>query len=245
MPGASFGAVQDLRKATHGVTVTKRTVTQIQETSKLSVVASLNGPPNDKIIYSEYDYVSIFQVGHSVFSHLIFFFPEERLSEIFFALLLTSTVFYSILKIQPEINQANQAKFQKMGDSATQTEMEPTLSKETLREVLPTDPGKGKRLSGKNWKVEKKAFRIKSLGTSSSWKQKQAQRLKDQETKARLKELQAEKEAEKKARIDRIKEKREKKAEQERYERLATVMHAKRVERLKRREKRNKLLKER
>ena len=130
-------------------------------------------------------------------------------------------------------------------DSTAQAQASPTLSKETLREIIPADPGKGKRISGKNWKVEKKAFRIKSLGTGSSWKQKQAQRLRDQESKARLKELQAEKEAAKKAHIDRIKEKREKKAEQERYERLATVMHAKRVERLKRREKRNKLLKER
>lgn len=121
----------------------------------------------------------------------------------------------------------------------------PKISPETLKEVIPIDPGKGARVSGKNWKTEKKAFRIKSLGTSSSWQLKQEQRLKDKEIKARLKELQDEKIAAKKARIDKIKERREKKAEQERYERLATVMHAKRVERLKRREKRNKLLKER
>ena len=40
-----------------------------------------------------------------------------------------------------------------------------------------------------------------------------------------------------------IKERREKKAERERYEQLAAKMHAKKVERLKRKEKRNKLLK--
>lgn len=132
-----------------------------------------------------------------------------------------------------------------MAENGENASVGTVVSKETLREVIPVDPGKGKRVSGKNWKVEKKAFRIKSLGASTSWKKKQEQRLKEAQDKARLKELQEEKIAEKKARIDKIKEKREMKAEQERYERLATVMHAKRVERLKRREKRNKLLKER
>lgn len=132
-----------------------------------------------------------------------------------------------------------------MAENGDNASVGTVVSKETLREVIPVDPGKGKRVSGKNWKVEKKAFRIKSLGASTSWKKKQEQRLKEAQDKARLKELQEEKIAEKKARIDKIKEKREMKAEQERYERLATVMHAKRVERLKRREKRNKLLKER
>lgn len=40
-----------------------------------------------------------------------------------------------------------------------------------------------------------------------------------------------------------IKDKRAAKTEKERYEKMAEKMHAKRVERLKRREKRNKLLK--
>ena len=44
-------------------------------------------------------------------------------------------------------------------------------------------------------------------------------------------------------RIQAIKDKRLAKAEKERYEKMAEKMHAKRVERLKRREKRNKLLK--
>ena len=44
-------------------------------------------------------------------------------------------------------------------------------------------------------------------------------------------------------RIQAIKDKRAAKAEKERYEKMAEKMHAKRVERLKRREKRNKLLK--
>ncbi|TID15037.1 hypothetical protein CANINC_004708 [Pichia inconspicua] len=119
------------------------------------------------------------------------------------------------------------------------------VPKETLAEVLPVDPGKGKRVSGKNWKVEKKAFRIKSLGVRTAWEKRQEQRLREKEEKQRLKDLQAEKEAAHKAKILRIKEKREKKAEEERYERLSQIMHAKRVDRLRRREKRNKLLKER
>lgn len=44
-------------------------------------------------------------------------------------------------------------------------------------------------------------------------------------------------------RIQAIKDKRAAKDEKERYEKMAEKMHAKRVERLKRREKRNKLLK--
>jgi hypothetical protein len=44
-------------------------------------------------------------------------------------------------------------------------------------------------------------------------------------------------------RITAIKEKRAKKEEKARYEKLAETMHKKRVERLKRKEKRNKMLK--
>lgn len=44
-------------------------------------------------------------------------------------------------------------------------------------------------------------------------------------------------------RIQAIKDKRAAKEEKERYEKMAEKMHAKRVERLRRREKRNKLLK--
>ena len=45
------------------------------------------------------------------------------------------------------------------------------------------------------------------------------------------------------AQIQRIKDRRAAKEEKERYEKMAEKMHAKRVERLKRKEKRNKLLK--
>ena len=43
--------------------------------------------------------------------------------------------------------------------------------------------------------------------------------------------------------VQAIKDKRAAKAEKQRYEKMAEKMHAKRIERLKRREKRNKLLK--
>lgn len=45
------------------------------------------------------------------------------------------------------------------------------------------------------------------------------------------------------AKVQAIKDKRAAKAEKERYQKLAEKMHRKRVERLKRREKRNKMLK--
>lgn len=112
----------------------------------------------------------------------------------------------------------------------------------TLTEV---DPGHGKRVSGKNWKTTKSAFRIKSLGVKSTFAKRQEKRLKEQQDKAKLKGLIEEKENEHKARIAKMKEKRAKKEEAERYERLASVMNAKKIERLKRKEKRNKLLKER
>ncbi|KAH3664368.1 hypothetical protein WICMUC_005753 [Wickerhamomyces mucosus] len=96
----------------------------------------------------------------------------------------------------------------------------------------------------KNWKVNKDAFRVKSLGVKSSWARKQEQRLKDAQFKAKIKEFKEEKENEKRSRIQAIKEKKEKKEEKERFERMAAKMHAKKVERMRKKEKRNKLLKE-
>lgn len=98
---------------------------------------------------------------------------------------------------------------------------------------------------GKDWKVKKGAFRVRSLGVKSSWAKKQESRLKDQQIKARIRELKEEKEQEKKNRLKLIKERQEAKEEKERYERLAAKMHAKKVERMRKREKRNKLLKDR
>ncbi|KAH3671894.1 hypothetical protein OGAPHI_000080 [Ogataea philodendri] len=66
---------------------------------------------------------------------------------------------------------------------------------------------------------------------SRSWDKKQEQRRKDEQLKQKLRELKQEKEAEKKARVDKIKEKRARKEEKERYERMASIMHAKKVDR--------------
>ncbi|CDR37004.1 CYFA0S01e06348g1_1 [Cyberlindnera fabianii] len=118
------------------------------------------------------------------------------------------------------------------------------MTEQSTTPEVPDTLTQGSRVSGKGWKVQKNAFRVKSLGVGSKWAKKQEQRLKDQQVKAKLKELKQEKEDEKKARIDAMKERREKKAEKERYEMMAAKMHAKKVERMRKKEKRNKLLKE-
>ncbi|CCF59878.1 hypothetical protein KAFR_0I00970 [Kazachstania africana CBS 2517] len=108
---------------------------------------------------------------------------------------------------------------------------------------------KGKPVSGRSWKVEKNPLRAKSSVVKNkkltSWELKQQKRLEEKQFKERIKALKTEKEDERQRRIDALKERREKKEEKERYERLAAKMHAKKVERIRRREKRNKALKER
>ncbi|CCH43147.1 rRNA-processing protein [Wickerhamomyces ciferrii] len=103
----------------------------------------------------------------------------------------------------------------------------------------------GARVNGKNWKIGKDAFRVKSIGVKSTWAKKQEQRQKDEQIKAKLKELKQEKDEEKRQKIQAIKDKKAKKEEKERYQKLAEKMHAKKVERMRKREKRNKLLKDR
>ncbi|KAI9663603.1 MAG: hypothetical protein M1821_007093 [Bathelium mastoideum] len=98
-----------------------------------------------------------------------------------------------------------------------------------------------RRKAGKQWHQPRKAFRPSTGQTSYA---KRTEQRKAQEiVKAKEREMKEEKEAERQRRIQAIKAKREAKAEKERYEKLAETMHRKRVERLKRREKRNKLLK--
>ncbi|KAF8476922.1 hypothetical protein BDZ91DRAFT_708361 [Kalaharituber pfeilii] len=112
---------------------------------------------------------------------------------------------------------------------------------------LPTPPAASVtiiRENGKNWKSVKKAFRPKA-GPGKSWDKRTRERKNMEAIKAKEKELKDEKEAARQRQVQALKEKREKKAEKERYEKLALKMHAKRVQRLKRREKRNKALKER
>ncbi|KAJ6130990.1 hypothetical protein N7523_001450 [Penicillium sp. IBT 18751x] len=99
----------------------------------------------------------------------------------------------------------------------------------------------GMRKNGKNWHdASKKAFRPKA-GLTSYAKRVEARKLNDA-VKEREREMKAEAEAERQARIQRIKDRRAAKEEKARYEKMAEKMHKKRVERLKRREKRNKLL---
>lgn len=107
------------------------------------------------------------------------------------------------------------------------------------------ETAKGDRVNGKWWKKDKKAFRPRALGKHTTWHEKQAQRLKDEQFKAKLKEWKDEKDAEKKAKVERIRERREKASEQERIEHLRSVLGRKRADRKHRREKRNKALRER
>ncbi|EWC45932.1 hypothetical protein DRE_04725 [Drechslerella stenobrocha 248] len=108
------------------------------------------------------------------------------------------------------------------------------------------------RRNGKHWKPQKAPFKpgTSSASTTSSKQSKtyaarQQQRQAAALVHAKEASIKAEAEALRQTRIQSIKDKRAAKEERERYDRLAQKMHAKRVERLKRREKRNKLLKER
>ncbi|KAL4748786.1 hypothetical protein BDW72DRAFT_179506 [Aspergillus terricola var. indicus] len=96
------------------------------------------------------------------------------------------------------------------------------------------------RKNGKNWHDDKKPFRPN--GGLTSYTKRAAARKQQEAVKEHEKELREDREAERQAHIQRIKERRAAKEEKERYEKMAEKMHRKRVERLKRREKRNKLL---
>ncbi|EPE06310.1 rrna-processing protein cgr1 [Ophiostoma piceae UAMH 11346] len=98
----------------------------------------------------------------------------------------------------------------------------------------------GLRKNGKQWHAPKKAFRPSSGLTP--YEKRNKDRIALATMKAKEKELKDEKEAAHEARVTLIRERRKAKEEKERYEKLATKMHAKRVERLKRKEKRNKLI---
>lgn len=108
---------------------------------------------------------------------------------------------------------------------------------------------RGSNISGRPWKTEKAQFRPASRVVKNkkltSWELKKQKRLEDKQFKDRLKALKDEKEDARLQKIQLLKDRREKQAEKERYEMLASKMHAKKVERMRRREKRNKALKER
>ncbi|KAM0807153.1 putative rRNA-processing protein [Seiridium cardinale] len=110
----------------------------------------------------------------------------------------------------------------------------------------------GMRKNGKQWHAPRKAFRPSS--GLKSYEKRVQERTATAAMKAKEKEMKEEKEEERKVsatpigilsdkhRVQAIKDKRAAKEERERYAKLAEKMHKKRVERLKRKEKRNKLL---
>ncbi|TVY24595.1 rRNA-processing protein [Lachnellula hyalina] len=107
---------------------------------------------------------------------------------------------------------------------------------------LPTTvPAQGMRKNGKQWHEPKSAFRPKA--GNGTYEKRQEERKFMAAVKAKEKEMKEEKETERQRRITALKEKRAVKEEKARYEKLAETMHKKRVERLKRKEKRNKMLK--
>ncbi|KFH47977.1 rRNA-processing protein-like protein [Hapsidospora chrysogenum ATCC 11550] len=116
------------------------------------------------------------------------------------------------------------------------------VTNESSSVAAPGRPSKplGFRKNGKQWHPPKKAFRP-AAGLKSYEKRTQERALLAQ-VKAKEKEMKEEKEQERKDKIAAIKEKRARKEEKERYEEMAAKMHRKRVERLKRKEKRNKLI---
>lgn len=120
---------------------------------------------------------------------------------------------------------------------ASSTATEPAISVHPLSALTASSI----RKNGKHWHAQKSAFRPKAGQTSYS---KRINERKAMETmKAKEREMKDEKEAERQRRIQTIKDRRAAKEEKARYEKMAETMHKKRVERLKRREKRNKLLK--
>ncbi|KAG7195268.1 rRNA-processing protein cgr1 [Scheffersomyces spartinae] len=120
------------------------------------------------------------------------------------------------------------------------------IPKKFIDPVASKDADEGDRVNGKNWKMKKDAFRVKSLGVSKTlFSKRQENKLLEEQYKARIADLKQEKNDAKQAHINELKRRREIKAEKERYEMMATKMHAKKVERMRRREKRNKMLKER
>ena len=111
----------------------------------------------------------------------------------------------------------------------------------------PKEASEGSRVNGKDWKIKKDAFRLGPASTNKikGWEKRRQHDLEEKQYKARLRGLSQEKEDERRAHIEKIKSRKEAKAEKERYEALAQKMHSRKVDRLRKREKRNKKLKER
>lgn len=121
------------------------------------------------------------------------------------------------------------------------------IPKRFINPSTPKDNGDGLRVNGKDWKIQKDAFRVRTLGVSKKglYKTRAQERLQEEQYKIRLADLKDEKLNEKKEKVEDLKRRRALKEEKERHERIAAKMSKKKVERLKRKEKRNKMLKER
>jgi len=131
--------------------------------------------------------------------------------------------------------------------SATSSLEYEDIPKKYIDPLTPKEKSEGSRVNGKDFKIKKDAFRVKTLGVRklNTYALREQKRAEEQQFKARMKEMKDEKEQAKKERLDALKRRRQIKEEKERYERLAAKMHAKKVERMRKREKRNKMLKER
>lgn len=121
------------------------------------------------------------------------------------------------------------------------------IPKKYINPLAEKEITEGPRVNGKNFKIKKDAFRVRSLGVKklNTWQLREKKKLEEEQYKARIKDLKQEKEDEKNLRVAEIKRRREVKEEKERYERMAEKMHAKKVERMRKKEKRNKALRER
>ncbi len=148
------------------------------------------------------------------------------------------------------------AALQKQSIHQSETKRYDLVSGTTLGKVVV----EGKRVSGKQWKMQKTASSRSHLpkARQTPYDLRQAAVLVHKEVKLKevcrfttmiksnyQTEMKAGKIADMEARKKAIQDKRAKKEERERYELLQAKMHAKSVERLRKREKRNKLLKER
>ena len=121
------------------------------------------------------------------------------------------------------------------------TAMLPTSSLLSSAPSTTTSAPKGMRKNGKQWHTPKTAFRP-TAGQTPYAKRMELKKA-EQATRALEREMKEAKQDERNRRVQAIKDRRKVKEEKERYDKMAERMHAKLVERKRRREKRNKLLK--
>ncbi|XBW36090.1 hypothetical protein QEN19_001666 [Hanseniaspora menglaensis] len=96
----------------------------------------------------------------------------------------------------------------------------------------------------KAYKVSKSLVPNNSITKKSSWDRKREEALKEKEFKDKLRQLKQEKHDQKMEKINKRKEREEKKIEQERLQILQQRLNQKRIDRMRRKEKRNKALNE-